>query len=212
MGTLRIEYRPLEQISDALRNPKNHAEQSIAASMSRFGYLEPMLVDERTGRLVAGHGRRDELIRARDGGGPVPEGVQVRKGAWFVPVTVGWASADDTDAHAAGVALNRIGGAGGWDPEALLGILDRWGEEEDPAALGFDRDGLADLRALAEEAIDFGALGEAGPVEGGIRSIILDYPLAEYEKITALARRLRDERGLDSNAELVEQLVTEAAE
>lgn len=208
----RIEFRPLDSIDEAARNPKLHDEQAITASMNRFGFLEPLIVDERTGRLVAGHGRRDELLRARAAGERPPEGVRVRKGVWEVPVTVGWASRDDDDAHAAGVALNRVGELGGWEPETLLGMLDGW-DAGDPAALGFDRAGLDDLRALAEEtAIDLGVFGDLGPPAGAIRAIILDYPLAEYEQVTATCRRLREARGLASNAELVEQLVGEAAE
>ena len=63
MSELGIEYLPLSHLQVAPRNPKRHALDQLGASIGRFGYVEPIIVDERTGRLVAGHGRRDSLLR-----------------------------------------------------------------------------------------------------------------------------------------------------
>lgn len=52
----RIELMPLGQLQVAKRNPKKHSGD-ISTSVGRFGYAEPILLDERTGRIVAGHGR-----------------------------------------------------------------------------------------------------------------------------------------------------------
>ena len=59
--TTRIEYVPLDQLKKAPRNPKAHSDD-IKTSIGRFGYVEPIVVDERTGCIVAGHGRREALL------------------------------------------------------------------------------------------------------------------------------------------------------
>ncbi len=49
----------------AARNPKWNAEEEIRWSIGRFGLAELPLLDERTGLLVAGHGRVVITFRAR---------------------------------------------------------------------------------------------------------------------------------------------------
>ena len=56
--TLRVEYVPLGDVKIARRNPKGHDLATIRASILRHGLGDVAgIVDERTGRLVAGHGR-----------------------------------------------------------------------------------------------------------------------------------------------------------
>lgn len=62
-------------------------------------------------------------MRRRDGGDTPPEGVVVRDGTWLIPVTRGWASKDDDDAHAAGLVLNQATIAGGYKPDELPDLL-----------------------------------------------------------------------------------------
>jgi ParB-like chromosome segregation protein Spo0J len=52
----RLELVPLSAITGADKNPKRHASEQLGTSIDRFGYVEPVVIDERTGRLVAGHG------------------------------------------------------------------------------------------------------------------------------------------------------------
>src|SRR5208282_3792024 len=92
---LAIEYLPLDELKGAERNPKNHSIGELRRSIDRFGFAEAIVVDGRTGRLVAGHGRV-EALRARKGAGEAaPDGVQLQGGNWLVPVQMGWASKDD---------------------------------------------------------------------------------------------------------------------
>ena len=57
---LRIEYAPLADLIAAKhkRNPKDHDIGAISRSVNRFGFTAPVIIDERTGYLAAGHGRR----------------------------------------------------------------------------------------------------------------------------------------------------------
>lgn len=119
----RIEYIAIDVLPPADRNAKGHDAELIGASIDRFGFIEPCLLDERTHQLVAGHGRRERLIAKRDAGEEPPEGIVVRDGMWTVPVVRGWSSADDAEAEAAGLALNQATIAGGWDSETLAAML-----------------------------------------------------------------------------------------
>ena len=49
-GSARIEYMRIEEVPFALSNPKDHDIGEIIASIRRFGYVDPGMVDERTGR------------------------------------------------------------------------------------------------------------------------------------------------------------------
>ena len=125
-------YMPLADLV-ARYNPanvKDHDAKGIAASVERFGFTSPIEVDERTGYLVAGHGRVDELASAKVASDEVPEGIVVRDGEWYAPVVRGWQSADDDEAQAYMVASNYLPQAGGWLPEVgavLQGLADSVG-------------------------------------------------------------------------------------
>jgi len=71
-GNLRIEYMPLSTLKKWPRNPKRHALAAIDQSYDRFGFTAPILIDERTGLMVAGHGRVDQLA-ARKAAGKEPQ-------------------------------------------------------------------------------------------------------------------------------------------
>lgn len=124
-GERRIEYVALNQVQRARRNPKQHDETSIAASLTRFGLGELPLIDERTGLLVAGEGRINQLTALRDADKhSPPDGVHLADdGDWLVPVISGWSSADDTEAEAYLIASNRLSERGGWDGLGLAEML-----------------------------------------------------------------------------------------
>ncbi|WP_431935825.1 DNA methyltransferase [Micromonospora sp. RP3T] len=118
------EYMRLPDIAAALRNPKQHAEHDINNSIRQFGLAELPTLDERTGRLVAGHGRLDQLTAMRAANNPPPRYVQVDDdGEWLVPVERGWESEDDDAAAAYLVASNNLTTKGGWDRDELGALL-----------------------------------------------------------------------------------------
>jgi hypothetical protein len=79
-----IEYQPLDELRPDPRNPKGHDVAGLRASLGRFGYAEPITVDERTGLLVSGHGRRELLLDDFAAGSAVPTGCgwQRTTGGW----------------------------------------------------------------------------------------------------------------------------------
>lgn len=155
----KIEYVRLGELKPDPRNPKDHAEGEIRSSIERFGMVDIITVDARTGYLVSGHGRAETLRQSRAEGQDAPEGVEVAEdGEWLVPVVTGWASRTDTESGAALIALNRTTELGGWDQELLLAQLTEL-EEADAgfAGVGFGEKDMRKLqKSLTEATSDVG--------------------------------------------------------
>ena len=122
-GQIRIEYIPLSQITRWPRNPKLHDQDTLGKSIDRFGFVQPLLLDEATGRLIAGHGRLENLQARKAAGEPPPSRVQVAGDDWLVPVTRGVSFKSDQEAEAYLIADNRLVELGGWDDAALAEMM-----------------------------------------------------------------------------------------
>jgi len=142
-----IEYRPLGDVLPAKRNPKAHADDDLDASFARFGVIEPTVLDERTGRLISGHGRLDRLKAAEAAGERPPDGITVVDGVWQLPVVRGWRSRNDAEARAALIAVNRIGERGGWMVADLADMLDDLRAGPGLDGIGYTSAGLDDMLA-----------------------------------------------------------------
>lgn len=149
----RIEYLPVDDLIPARTNPKRHRTDLLRQSIARFGYASPALRDERTGRLVVGHGRTTAVIAMREAGESAPDGVRVdAAGRWLVPVVCGWSSRSDAEAEALLLADNRHTELGGWDTNELAEMLgDVAGTDADLAELaGWTPGELEDLLSASE--------------------------------------------------------------
>jgi hypothetical protein len=151
--THKIDLVPLDELQPNPANPKNHDEVLLDKSLATFGYVDPIVVDQRTGFMISGHGRKQVLTNMRDEGKEPPTGITVKDGVWLVPIVSGWASKDDTDARAALVALNRTTEQGGWNRENLYDILKELSENNTLDTVGFVETDLANL-GKALEATD----------------------------------------------------------
>lgn len=155
------EYLPLDEVLRAPRNPKKHDAQIIRASMERFGVVELPALDERTGRLVAGHGRLEDWKTRRDTGEAPPEGVQCDDaGQWLVPVSRGWSSRTDAEAEAYLVVSNRSVEIGGWFEVDLDKMLTDIAREDFALAqvTGTTSAELEELLDAAEAGVDLAAV------------------------------------------------------
>lgn len=153
MDERRTEYMPLSELQPDPRNPKGHDIGTMDDSMARFGYVETITRDDRTGYIISGHGRRTSLMQQRKRGQEPPSGIQVRDdGEWLVPVAVGWSSQTDTEAVAALIALNRTTELGGWVDDALLDALRSLGGSLD--GTGFTDEDMRLLAALQHDVTD----------------------------------------------------------
>lgn len=224
----RVEYKPLSELTPDPRNPKAHDLQTIDASIGRFGVLDLIVQDERTGYIISGHGRRATLSAMQDRGETPPEGVKVDEdtGEWLVPVVTGWASRTDSEAAAALIALNRTTELGGWVDDALLDLLEELEESGDGLeGVGFGEDDIDNLRALVEELQDDTFLDDSDEGVSKIgsqkeymelydqrarRMIVLDFSVDEFREVTARLWKIRKDLGVDNNADAVRMLVEQA--
>jgi hypothetical protein len=169
------EYVDVDALIPDERNPKNHADKLLDESLARFGYTEQVMIDERTGKLVAGHGRRELVLRARDTGADPPDGIVVTAGRWRVPVQRGWASANDDESLAYLVASNRLVETGGWEQSIASTV-----QQLSDTALGLVGTGYteSDLQLLLAEAEAITA-NEGDDPDAGVLLAASDVTLGE---------------------------------
>lgn len=146
-----IDYLPLGDLKPDPRNPKDHDVGLIHTSVGRFGFVEPIVLDGRTGLIVSGHGRVKALEALEKEGGVPPEGVTVdQSGRWLAPVAIGWESRNDAEAAAALIAMNRTTEMGGWVDESLFKLLDQLSTDDALEGIGYDAEDVESLRSLLE--------------------------------------------------------------
>jgi len=142
---MKLEFVNLHEIETAEVNPKDHDIGQIYESMKRFGFTEPPVRNENTGKLVAGHGRLETLkiLEAEDITKP-PANIKLdSEGNWLVPVIAGISFESDQEAEAYLVASNRLVELGGWKNDELVDLLERVAvETEDLSGTGYDLDDL----------------------------------------------------------------------
>lgn len=135
----RIEAWPTSDLVPYSMNPRRHTAEGvrkIAASIARFGFRAPILVDAETKTVIAGHGR---LLAAQEL--KLPE----------VPV-VPVEGLTESERRAYVVADNHLTDLSDFDEEKLAQELEAL-EDDDLAAVGFSDAELEDLGVgLDEEA------------------------------------------------------------
>lgn len=123
-GKVRIEMVPLGTLRKWERNPKAHVGETIERSIARFGFVSPIVLDERSGKIAAGHGRAEALERMKAAGQDPPKRVEkAPDGEWLVPVVRGVAFNSDDEMAGFAVADNALAIKGGWDDAALAEVL-----------------------------------------------------------------------------------------
>lgn len=105
MTQLRIDYRRMADLKPRPSNPRTHSAKQIgqvASSIRRFGFTNPVLIDEADG-IIAGHGR--VLAAQQLGMSEVP--------------TVRLAHMSEAEVRAYVIADNKLAENAGWDRELL---------------------------------------------------------------------------------------------
>lgn len=119
-----ITYVPLDAVKPAVRNPKKHDIEAISHAIETVGFTDPAVIDERTQRLIDGHGRWEALVVLRAGGCDTPDGILVDDdGGWLIPLVRGWASKNDAEAEAAVILANRVQELGGGYQDRMLSAM-----------------------------------------------------------------------------------------
>jgi DNA modification methylase len=139
LETLLIRRIALADLHADPANARLHPTENldaIAASLTRFHQVEPLVVQRSTGRVIGGNGRLAAMAK------------------------LGWTECDvveldlnDTQATALGIALNRTAELAEWDNGALSKILDSLKEDGALDGVGFtDEDMQAVLDDLLRES------------------------------------------------------------
>src|SRR5262249_29032757 len=135
----RIEHWLIDRLIPYARNPRTHSDAQvaqIAASITEFGFNNPILVDSKAG-IIAGHGR---LLAAR------------KLKLTEVPVII-LDHLTEAQKRASIMADNQLALNAGWDDDLLRVELAALREEDfDTGLVGFDDAELARLLA-AEDAV-----------------------------------------------------------
>jgi hypothetical protein len=215
MNEPKIVYTPLSEIVKWRKNPKLHAELDLKNSVQRFGFVQPLIVDERTGMLVSGHGRTETLVEMKRRGESAPEHVQVRDEdkEWLVPVVRGIAFKSDAEAEAYALATNRLVEIGGWQDESLLGLLKELQAQDALSGVGYDDHSIMEMQKQLDNP---DALDEPPPEEqpqpggfeqGAVRQIILIFGKEEFPGVTDALKKVRSEQEFDNNTDAVTWLL-----
>ena len=158
---MRIEWVRLDEVIRWDRNPKDHDIGEISNSIERFGFVSPILMDEGSGKLIAGHGRLDTLMALKASGNygtyAHPEGLRNDESddMWLVPVVRGIEFENEDEAEAYLLADNHLTEIGGWLDYQLTQILADHAAKGPEALLGtgWDHD---DVDARLEALLDKG--------------------------------------------------------
>ncbi|WP_434700709.1 site-specific DNA-methyltransferase [Trueperella pyogenes] len=136
---MRIETRPISELTPAEYNPRKELKpgdgeyEKLKRSLQEFGYVEPVIFNHTTGRVVGGHQRLTVLA---DLGYETVDAVIVEL--------------DETREKALNIALNKISGS--WDEAKLaLVIADLDAADFDAELTGFDE---AEIQAMISSLDD----------------------------------------------------------
>lgn len=207
MNELQIVYTPLSEILRWPRNPRRHAEKELSASIARFGFADPVTIDETTGHLVEGHGRINALESRKANGDPPPERIHVGEdGEWLVPVVRGVRFENEQEAEAYLLAHNRITEIGDYDKTLLAEVL----EAARPNLEGIGWSPLdVDIILRAQTPVEIPTVKERLEVfeAGEIKQIVLYFEGKDYDGIVQRLETAAAALGTEDNTNTFLQLL-----
>lgn len=181
--TISIEYVNIFQIVKWDRNPKKHNIPAIEHSISKFGYINPIVINEENKTILAGHGRLESLIEMKRLNMEPPLGIKVGdEGNWFASVIRG-ITLDPNQHMAYTIADNQLTMSYGFRDNItdLLKEIENLGDVN-LNQLGFSKEDLKKLDVEIEEFID-------GDFE--IKEMEVQ-PFEHYDYIVCVFRDVRD--------------------
>lgn len=151
MSKLRIRHVHPDDLRPRADNPRGMDERRYAKlkdALDRFGFVEPLVVNTRTGNLVGGHQRRRAALEL---------------GITEIPIVE--IDVDEDEERALNVALNNRELQGEFDPKGLVEFLRPIEQGPLLEASGFDYDQFQTLQIqAAAEALKAGREGETPPL------------------------------------------------
>ena len=133
----------IDQINAAAYNPRVDLQpgdpeyEKLKRSIEEFGYVEPIVWNERTGNMVGGHQRHKIMVHEQG----------------HTELAVSVVNLDDQQERLLNLALNKVSGR--WDDEALARLLEELQESgADLELSGFDQEEIGELIAALPNAPD----------------------------------------------------------
>ena len=206
---IQVEYIPLTDIVEADINPKDHDIGQIYQSIKRFGFTQPIMMNEKTGKLLAGHGRLQTLQTMKDAGEKLPNRIKEKDGDWLVPVLKGISFEDDMEAQAYLIADNRLTELGGWNTGDLVESLQEMIENGlDLDGIGYDFDDLENLVLdIDRDTFEVEAIPEADDEETSVKIQVGRYRFKiEPEQFYEWEERIAAEIGSRDSEDFVDWL------
>lgn len=183
---VRVEYRRLADLARWPRNPKAHDIVQLKLALRRWGFVAPLVEDQETGQLVAGHGRLEALLEMQRDGEPAPARVQVGEdGGWSVPVVAGVAFESEADAEGYLLADNRLVEAGGWDAKVLEAMARDFAPLDGTGLTASDVDAMANEVAERQQRGMLPSERKKGFDEAEIKQLVFVFGMAEYGPVLA---------------------------
>lgn len=138
---MQVKKKKLADLIPADYNPRKDLQpgdaeyEKLKRSIETFGYVEPIIWNEQTGRIVGGHQR-----------------LKVMQDLNYKEIDCVIISIDEDQEKALNVALNKISGS--WDEDKLMSLMtDLEGSDFDVSLTGFD---VAELDELFKDSITDG--------------------------------------------------------
>lgn len=197
-----VSFEPDVDPTDLLAHPLNarrhggHQRQILREALGRFGWIAPVIVNQRTAHVLDGHARIEEAITAGS----------------TLPVLYVDLPPEEESAVLAG--FDPIAALASYDDEVLVDLLaDVSGHWEGTT---FNQDDLDELlnTTLGHAEPEMGDISEPSAIERldqyqklGVRAVILEMSLPEYKWWIDQTRTARESLGIADNARLVLSLV-----
>ncbi|MDX5484865.1 ParB N-terminal domain-containing protein [Bacillus pumilus] len=150
---MNIKTIPVHKINPSPYNPRIDLQpgdpeyDSLKNSIKKFGYIDPLVWNERTGHLVGGHQRFKVLMEEHPS-----------------EILVSVVSLDEKDEKALNIALNKIDGD--WDEYKLTQLITELEESGyDLSSTGFSDSELEDILNDLEHSGQGGAVSESHEID-----------------------------------------------
>jgi hypothetical protein len=195
----KIIQKNLKDLKPAPYNPRTISDQAmkgLAASLEKFGLVQPIIWNKQTNRVVGGHQRVAVLIERGE------ETAQC--------VEVDLAEKDEMELN---VALNNLNGD--WDFDGLRDLLQKLNPSPDQRVLmGYSETELSTLLKFGEEMTEQADKIGLTPDErkqiydnNAIKQIVLYFETSRYADVLTRMKEIADRRGLESNSDVFEFLL-----
>lgn len=134
---MKANVEPLSRLVGLPRNPKLHNLGDIHQSISRFGFVNRIIINSTTNHIISGNGRVETLRQKKVANEKPPTGVEARPDDWYVPTDR--VEIPEEDEEALAVALNHIG-ENEWDDVMMAQVLSDLAATDNLEGTGFDGD------------------------------------------------------------------------